>query len=502
MRYNSNSKQYPRPGSKDFQNMILKRFYEDRLAQASFLLGCPASGEALVIDPNRSAEDYIDAARAAGLRISGVTETHIHADFVSGSRELAQRTGAMLAVSGEGGPDWQYAFAGEPGVKLLRNGDTLRAGSVRLTVRHTPGHTPEHLIFILTDEAASTEPVGAFTGDFIFAGDVGRPDLLERAAGVSGTMDASSRQLFQSLRQFRAMPDRLLLWPGHGAGSACGKNLGGMPVTTLGYEKLANWAFQIESEDEFVEKVLEDQPEPPRYFAEMKRVNKIGAAAAHPAPSHLALDALTAGAVRKLQVIDLRPAAEFSRGFVPGTISIPLDKSFLNWAGALLDPKKDIWLIGEEAQVREAAVALTLIGLDRVTGWLGPRSLDYWRGQKGKLAAITEIEASEVLERQKRGHVILDVRSASEFRAGHIPGALHVPLGRIPDSAGLLAQDAHFVVHCQGGGRSPIALSMLHKMGFADVVNFPGGFADYQRQDLPVETGVMHERPQPVLRRC
>ena len=481
--------------------MILKSFYEERLAQASFLLGSPASGEALVIDPNRDVDRYIDAARAEGLRITAVTETHVHADFVSGSRELAQRVGATLAVSAEGGPDWQYAFAGDPGVRLLHDGDSLRAGGVRLTVRHTPGHTPEHLTFLLTDEGTSPEPVGAFTGDFIFSGDVGRPDLMERAAGVAGTMDAAARQLFRSLQRFRSLPERLLLWPGHGAGSACGKKLGGMPVTALGYEKLANWAFQIESEDEFVEKVLEDQPEPPRYFAEMKRVNKIGAEAARIEPAHLEPEALGAAVAREIQVVDLRPLAEFAQGFVPGTISIPLDKSFLNWCGALLDSRQEICLIGEEGQIREASAALALIGLDHVTGWFSPRVLDYWRGHYGGLAGIAHIAASQLLELQRQGHVIVDVRNASEYRAGHIPGALHIPLGRIPESAASLSRDSNVIVHCQGGARSPIALSVLRKMGFHDVANFAGGFADYRRQGLPVEDGVAPESVQPALGR-
>ena len=481
--------------------MILKRFYEERLAQASFLLGCPASGEALVIDPNRDVDRYIDAARAEGLHITAVTETHIHADFVSGSRELAQRAGATLAVSAEGGPDWQYAFTGEPGVKLLRNGDSLRAGEVRLTARHTPGHTPEHLTFLLTDEATSTEPVGAFTGDFIFAGDVGRPDLLERAAGISGTMDTAARQLFRSLLAFRGLPDRLLLWPGHGAGSACGKKLGGMPVTTLGYERLANWAFHIEDEAEFVAKVLEDQPEPPRYFAEMKRVNKSGAESPRMGPAHLGPEALAAAVDAGVQIIDLRPAADFAAGFVPGTISTPLNKSFLNWAGAVLDGGQEIYLTGEEAEVREAAAALSLIGLDRVTGWFSPRALDYWRGQHGDLAAIADVAAVEMLARQKQGDTVLDVRSASEFRAGHIPGALHIPLGRISEAADSLPRDARIVVHCQGGARSPIVLSVLCKMGFREVANFAGGFAEYQRQGLPVEAGAASEGAQPLAHR-
>jgi len=470
--------------------MILKRFYEDRIAQASFLLGCPASGEAIVIDPNRAVDRYVDSARAEGLRITTVTETHIHADFVSGSRELARHTGATLYVSAEGGRDWQYIFAGEPGVKLVRHGDQIRAGKVRLDVLHTPGHTPEHLTFLLVDEATSGDPVGAFTGDFIFAGDVGRPDLLERAAGMAGTMEAGARQLFASLKTFSSQPDRLLLWPGHGSGSACGKKLGGMPVTTLGYEQLANWAFLARDEKEFVEKVLEDQPDPPRYFAEMKRVNRLGAAAAQPGPTHLEPGALeTAAGSGKKQVVDLRPAADFAAGFVPGTISIPLNKSFLSYAGALLDAKEELCLIGLEPQVREATAALALIGLDRVTGWFSPTALDHWRGKHRGLAAMDQVDVSQFLEWRKNGHVVLDVRAATEFRAGHIPGAVHIPLGRIPESAGQLSKDSTIVVHCQGGARSSIAVSMLRRLGFERVANYGGGFAEYQREGHKVEMG-------------
>lgn len=478
-----------RPGEFHFK-MILRRFYEDRLAQASFLLGCSACGEAIVIDPNREVERYINAARAEGLRITIVTETHIHADFVSGSRELTRRTGATLAVSGEGGSDWQYAFAGEPGLKILHGGDSIRAGSVRLTVRHTPGHTPEHLTFILTDEATSPEPAGAFTGDFIFAGDVGRPDLLERAAGLSGTMESGARQLFRSLQIFKELPDRLLLWPGHGAGSACGKKLGGMPVTTLGYEKLANWAFQVKSETEFVAKVLEDQPEPPRYFAEMKRVNKLGAGAAQPVPQRLPLAVLEEAHARtsQLQLIDLRPAESFAQGFVPGTISIPMNKSFLNWAGALLDPRIEIYLIGEEPQVREATAALLLIGLERVTGWVSAGEME--QGCHVERPKMEQVAIPQVLEQRQQGQIILDVRSGAEYRAGHIPGAVHIPLGSLPEVASGLPRDSNIIVHCQGGGRSPIAASVLRRMGFERVANFGGGFAEYQRQTLPVETGI------------
>jgi hydroxyacylglutathione hydrolase len=332
--------------------------------------------------------------------------------------------------------------------------------------------------------------VGAFTGDFIFAGDVGRPDLLERAAGISGTMEAGARQLYASLQRFSAQPDRLLLWPGHGSGSACGKKLGGMPVTALGYEKLANWAFQAKDESEFVSKVLEDQPEPPRYFAEMKRVNKIGASAIWQAPAQLdpgAMESmLSSGSV---QVIDLRPAADFAAGFIPGTITIPLDKNFLNWCGALLGAKEELCLLGEEMQVREATAALGLIGLDCRTGWFAPSVLDLWRARHGRLAVIDQLEAAQWNESRPEQQAVLDVRAATEYRAGHIPGAVHIPLGHLPEAARQLPKEFPLLVHCQGGVRSPIALSLLVKMGFCNLTNLSGGFQEYQRQGLPVEIG-------------
>jgi hydroxyacylglutathione hydrolase len=472
--------------------MILKRFYEDKIAQASFLLGC--SGEAVIIDPNRNIQRYRDAAAAEGLRICAVTETHIHADFVSGSCELARCTGAALSVSAEGGPDWQYAFASAPGVRLLHHGDSIRAGKIRLDVIHTPGHTPEHLTFLLTDQASSAEPLGAFTGDFIFAGDVGRPDLLERAAGVAGTMEAGARQLFTAIQNFKSQPDRLLLWPGHGSGSACGKKLGGIPVTTLGYEKLANWAFQVENEKAFVEAVLQDQPDPPRYFAEMKRINRQGPGAPKPLPPQIDPETLVGvlGSDRQAQVVDLRSIAEFAAGFVPGTISIPLDKSFLNWAGALLCPEQKTYLIGtSQSVVHEAASALSLIGLDDVSGWSDGRIFDLWRKKHGALGVMGELSILQWSEQRRGRQVVLDVRSGSEFRSAHIPGALHIPLGQLPERARELPADSEIFVHCQGGVRSPIAFSVLVKMGFRNVTNLTGGFEDYRRQNLPVEAGLV-----------
>src|SRR5438093_13676915 len=257
--------------------MLLKRFYDDALAQASYLVGDETTGQAIVIDPNRDVDQYLRAAADEGLRVSHVTETHIHADFVSGSRELARRAGARLLLSGEGDAAWQYRFAHEENAMLLKDDSHFQVGEVRFDVLHTPGHTPEHIVLFVTDEATANRPMGVFTGDFIFVGDVGRPDLLERVARETGTMERSARALFHSLRRLRDHPEYLQLWPGHGAGSACGKALGAVPQTTLGYEKRFNPALlAAENEERFLGYVLEGQPEPPLYFARMKRLNRSG----------------------------------------------------------------------------------------------------------------------------------------------------------------------------------------------------------------------------------
>ena len=256
--------------------MLLKRFYDDGLAQASYLIGCAATGEAIVIDANRDIAQYTDVATAEKLRITHISETHIHADYVSGSRELARATGAQLYLSAEGGKDWQYRFAEDDKAILVRNGDVIKVGNIRLEVWHTPGHTPEHLSFLVTDTAGATDPMGIVTGDFVFVGDVGRPDLLEKAAKVANTMEAGAKDLFRSLERFRTLPDYLQVWPGHGAGSACGKALGAVPTSTVGYERRFNWGVATTDETEFVTMVLAGQPEPPLYFAEMKRINRDG----------------------------------------------------------------------------------------------------------------------------------------------------------------------------------------------------------------------------------
>jgi hydroxyacylglutathione hydrolase len=306
--------------------MIFRRFYDDALAQASYMIACERSAEAIVVDPNMAIDSYLSAARDEGLKIVAVTETHIHADFASGARALASVTGAPLHVSAEGGRDWQYGFANEDDVVTLHDGDSIAAGMVRLDVRHTPGHTPEHLTFIVTDGARSNVPVGAITGDFVFVGDVGRPDLLERAAGMAGTMQSAAASLYASLRSFERLPDHLQIWPGHGAGSACGKAMSSASQSTLGYERAANWAFSPMTEATFIERVLEGQPAAPPYFGAMKARNRDAPSLRNSSlPRMLSSESLAQlDASGSVVIVDVRNPDEWARGHIPGALLLPL----------------------------------------------------------------------------------------------------------------------------------------------------------------------------------
>ena len=430
--------------------MFFKRFYDDGLAQASYLIGCDASGEAVVIDPNRDVAQYLSAAAAEKLRITRVTETHIHADFVSGSRELAKRTGATLLLSAEGGRDWQYGFASADGATLLHDGDSFHAGRIRFDVLHTPGHTPEHLAFLVTDLAASDHPVGLLSGDFVFVGDVGRPDLLERAAHVAGTMEASAHALFRSLKKFRVLPDFVQLWPGHGAGSACGKALGAMPQSTVGYERVANWGLTTVDEKTFVNEVLAGQPEPPPYFAEMKRINRDGPPilGEWPQPARLDIGRLGPALAAHGIVVDTRPSDAFAGGHAPGTLNIPLGKSYSTWAGWLLPCDQDVQLISAtQADATHAAREMAKIGLDRVAGWFSADELSGWASATGGMERVAQTSAAALGPRVASGEVtVVDVRNASEWEHGHLPRAIHIPVGRLASRVSEIPRDRPVVV--------------------------------------------------------
>ena len=463
--------------------MFFRQFYDQPLAQASYMIGCQATGEAIVIDPLRDIAPYVRVAADERLRVTHVTETHIHADFVSGARELVAATGAQLFLSAEGGEDWQYRYATDH-TTLLHDADVISVGNIRVDVLHTPGHTPEHLAFVVTDTPRAAGPMGIVTGDFVFVGDVGRPDLLEKAAGVANTMEAAARTLFHSLARFRALPDHLQVWPGHGAGSACGKALGAVPSSTVGYEKRANWGVAESDEAAFVAAVLDGQPEPPRYFATMKRINRDGPTVLHalPTPPRVAATTLVGGG-SDAWIIDLRPAAEFAVAHIPRTLSIPYTKSFSTWVGSLVPYTVDLVLLSNtEEEARAATHDLAMIGMDRVVGWVeSAESLRTWTDAGQALASVPQLTSQQLAAWSGDPLTVIDVRRENEWREGHLPNATQIALGDLGDRINALPASG-LVVQCQSGARSSIAASVLLRLGRTDVRNLVGGYAAWRQR--------------------
>lgn len=459
--------------------MLLKYFYDEQLAHASYLVGCQRAQQALVIDPGRHIGQYLNAAEKEGLRLVAAAETHIHADFVSGARELAERVGAKIYVSDEGPAEWKYQYVSEYDHQLLREGERFHIGKIKLEVLHTPGHTPESLSFVLTDQGGGAdEPMGIFTGDFVFVGSIGRPDLLEEAAGMADTAEPAARDLFQSAQRFKQLPEFLQVWPAHGAGSACGKGLGAIPSSTVGYEKRFNPALQFSDEEAFVQYILDDQPEAPKYFAEMKRVNKEGPKilGEKQSLSHSPIESIES-AVQQGTVLDLAASADFKDQHVPGTINIPL-AMLSPWAGWLVDYSQPVFLIAndlqsDEGDAAEAIRVLQKMGIDELAGVFSRHELiEAGKATQSYPSATPEELASKI----DSGAVkLLDVRSDEEWNAGHINEANHFFLGRLQDSFNKLPEDRTLVVQCQSGARSAIAASVLQAKGF-DVVNLSGGY--------------------------
>lgn len=463
--------------------MLLKYFYDKSLAHASYMVGCQRSGEAIVIDPSRNIAPYLEAAAAEGLRITGSAETHIHADFVSGSRELADRLDATLYLSDEGPADWKYQFAAQHKSQLLKDGDVIKVGKIKLEVMHTPGHTPEHISFVLTDEGGGADrPMGIFTGDFVFVGSIGRPDLLETAAGVIGSAETGARQLYHSIERFKNLPDHLQVWPAHGAGSACGKGLGAIPSTTVGYEKLFNPSLQYRNEQAFVDYILADQPETPFYFAVMKFVNKAGPELIRelPAVEPLSSKAL-AKTARDHMVIDLRASNVFAKGHVPGAINVPANM-LVQWVGFFVDYKKPLYLLTDDNSLASNLQALRSIGIDKVHGYFDVAESEVTKCMTETYESATPQELSPRIE---SGEVkLLDVRAATEFSEGHIVNAEHRFLGNLLRELNQISKLKPVVTQCLAGGRSAIAASILQRAGF-DVINMTGGYKAWRVANLP-----------------
>ena len=465
--------------------MLFRRITDEALAQYAYLIGCQRTGEAIVIDPERDIDRYLEIAEREGVRIVAAAETHIHADFLSGAREFAAQHGVKLYLSDEGGEAWRsrWAIDGVYDVQLLHDGDTFMIGNIELQVFHSPGHTPEHIAFILTDKGgAADEPMGILSGDFVFVGDLGRPDLLESAAGEQNVMRPSAERLHASATGFLNLPDYMQVWPGHGAGSACGKALGAVPVSTVGYEKRFSPALAAvrRGRDSFVDWILTDQPEPPLYFARMKTLNRDGVAVLGglPEPQHVSIDALAdQGAV----VLDTRlDRVAFMRGHLAGALYAPLDKTFPTIAGSYVLPEEQgVYLVIEAKDIDKAVRQLIRIGIDDIRGYVTPSEVE----AAADLVSIPRLTFAEVADLDG---IVLDVRRASEFSCGHLDGGINIAHTRLIPRFDELPTGTRVQVHCTTGARAACAASYLARRG-VDVVYIDDNYAEHGRLAGPIQ---------------
>ena len=469
--------------------MFLRQIFDPRLSQYAYVIGCQRSGEAIVIDPERDVQRYQRVAAENDLKIVAVAETHIHADFVSGARALVENDRAHGYLSAEGGGDWQSEWArGRKDVTLLRDGDHFNIGRIRFDVRHTPGHTPEHICFLVTDEGSgATEPIALLSGDFLFVGDAGRPDLLETAAGIGGSQQKGADELYASLRRLDDLSDFLQVLPAHGAGSACGKALGAVPSSTLGYERRFNPTLRLALQGgagDFASSILTGQPEPPLYFAEMKRVNRAGpdVTVQVPTPRAWTVEKAIAAAQRgEVVLLDTRPRTTFLETHLRGSLYAPAAGNFSDAAGSYLAPGDQIVLIVErEEVVAAAALELFRIGFDHLAGWVLAADI---ATASGALETVRRVRFDE-LGSWLASHPdtsILDVRRASEFASSHLRGAKNIAHTRLRARLAEVPDAPFVLVHCQSGMRALPAIAFLRRAG-REALLIDGSFANAPRE--------------------
>ncbi|MCH7783333.1 MBL fold metallo-hydrolase [candidate division KSB1 bacterium] len=466
--------------------MYFRQIFEPKLAQYAYLIGCQSTGDAILVDPERDIDRYIKIAEKDELTIVAVTDTHIHADYLSGSREFAKRLDVMVYESDEGDKDWKFEWLINSGCKykMLKHGDTFKIGNIQFDVVHTPGHTPEHICFLVTDKGGDPQversPMGILSGDFVFVGDVGRPDLLETAAGMADNMEPSARTLYKSIQEFKKLAGQIQVWPCHGAGSACGKTLGAVPVSTVGYELGFNQSIlAASSEDNFVDYILDGQPEPPLYFARMKRDNRNGPEIVGkiPEPVKCRPEDLSKLAGRTdIAVIDTRPWDEFRKGHLPGAFFIPLNEKFNTVAGSYIEEKTPIYLIVDEEKLEEAVTDLIRIGLDNIVGYVPVGTMQDFISQNSGIKTTDEVDVKTLSEMLNTGSLfLLDVRRKSELdETGYIDGAHNITYTRLIPRKNEIPADRKIAVYCRTGLRSAHAASFLERYGY-DVVSLAGG---------------------------
>jgi hydroxyacylglutathione hydrolase len=475
--------------------MFFRQVYEEGLAQASYVIGCQDSGQALVVDPRRDVDIYDRIARENDLTITAVTETHIHADFLSGARELAAACDATLHVSGAGGEAWRYKGLPSGHSSLLSDGDVIRVGAIDVRALHTPGHTPEHLTFTVSEGPGARGSMMALTGDFVFVGDIGRPDLLEEVVGVAGSAESGARTMYASLRdKFSSIADYTQIWPAHGAGSACGKALAAVPASTAGYERLTAWWSPFVTsgaEERFVQTLLDGQPDAPAYFLRMKQLNRDGAPILGRIPTlpRFGVSELRSAIAGGATVIDSRTKHAFQARHIQGALSIPDESTFATRAAWFAPYDLPIVLVASPSRVDGLVRALLRVGLDSVVGFVSADDTNALEGSA--TASMAAVDVGDARAAWQRGSAtILDVRTTVEYREGHIPGALHVPAQKLASALDRIPRDRPIFVHCAGGGRSNAAASLLAAGGFERVSELEGGLAAWEESGGPIESDV------------
>jgi glyoxylase-like metal-dependent hydrolase (beta-lactamase superfamily II)/rhodanese-related sulfurtransferase len=463
--------------------MDVQQFFVEGLGCASYLVGCEAHHVAAVIDPDRDVAPYVEAAAARGLRITHIIETHLHADHVSGNTDLAARTGASIYL--------HEAAAAEFPHTALHDGDTIAIGNVRLLVRHTPGHTPDSVTLLAVDTTRAGEPWLAFTGDTLFVGDIGRPDLVgsDAARALAGQMYDS---LFGTLLR---LDDSLLIFPGHGAGSLCGKSIGPMRSTTLGYERRYNPALAPRTRPEFITFATGELPEQPANHQVIKQANRRGPRVLGDViPRALSIDEVAAHARRGAVLLDLRPRSEYLTAHLPGSLHLKADRQLSNRVGFMLPPDLPIVLLPQDPQdYRRIVISLARVGYERVLGFMS-RGMDAWQARglpvaTGDVQDVAPTDLRDMLERPAPAKTtVLDVREPWEFRGGHIPGARLMPLGELAARVDELDRAQPVAVVCATGSRSQSAAALLAHKGFTHVYNVPGGTDEWARLGYPLET--------------
>jgi len=447
--------------------MILEQFYLECLSHASYLVGDQTSGTAAVVDPQRDIQQYLDRATELGLTITHVLETHFHADFLSGHLELAEATGAVICYGSQAQPQFP--------ARLLADGERLHFGDVIVEARHTPGHTPESTSYVVWAKEGDDAPYGILTGDTLFIGDVGRPDLL---VSVGKTADELGHMLYASIHnKILTLPDATRVFPAHGAGSACGKNLSTETTSTLGEQRATNYALQFTNADAFVAAVTEGQPEAPGYFIYNAVLNQQDRETLdeHAIPTKLTLTQLLDARDKGLQIIDTRDAQFFATGHLRGSVNVGLAGRYAEYAGSIIRPDEDIVLVTEMGFESEAKVRLARIGYDRIIGWFPVEDLVDVPSEVDRASRLTAAEFAQV-RHNVDGLQVIDVRGDGEYKINHLENAQHIPVGQLRTRISELDATKPTVVYCAGGYRSSIAASVLRAQGFGDVSDVLGGF--------------------------